>query len=166
MSTFYSSTTYYYQEKYCLYPKLHCKMQKNDSQLLKKKICRQGTKASPLSTYLLQSEIQTIIRTLKRIISWKQCRSEITAQHKNNNSDYLIDPRFRNINKLFSESFKAGKNDLTRNYLDNFYTALLIDNKPFSQKTRKNRRVWKTDRNLKKEWLYNRKLIKLLIPPK
>ena len=39
-------------------------MQKNASQFLKKKICLQGAKASPRSTYLLRSEIQMIIRTL------------------------------------------------------------------------------------------------------
>ena len=60
--TFYSSIAYYYQD--CLYPKLHRKMQKNVSQLLKKKICLQGAKASLRSLYLLRSEIQTIIRML------------------------------------------------------------------------------------------------------
>ena len=67
ISTFYSSITYYYQGKYCFYPKLHHKMQKNASQFLKKKTCLQGAKASPCSTYLLRSEIQMIIRTL---VSW------------------------------------------------------------------------------------------------
>ena len=34
ISISYSSTAYYYQNKFCLYPKLHCKMQKNGVQFL------------------------------------------------------------------------------------------------------------------------------------
>ena len=34
ISISYSSTAYYYQKKFCLYPKLHYKMQKNDVQFL------------------------------------------------------------------------------------------------------------------------------------
>ena len=40
------------------------KYKKNALQLLKKKICLQGAKASPRSTNLFRSEIQTIIRML------------------------------------------------------------------------------------------------------
>ena len=40
----------------------------------------------------------------KTTISWKKYRSKIATQSKNNNLDYLIDPTFRNINRLFFHS--------------------------------------------------------------
>ena len=52
---------------------------------------------------------------------------------------YLIDPTFKNINRLFVFSFKNGDNNPTRNYFDKYYIPLveikdfyvLIENKPF-----------------------------------
>ena len=75
----------------------------------------------------------------KRTISWNKYRSEITTQPKNNNLDYLIDPIFRNIHRLFVLSFKNGDDGLTRDLFDKYYMPLLeikdfnslIDNKPF-----------------------------------
>ena len=73
-------------------------------------------------------------------------RSEITSQPKNNNSDYLIDPTFRNINRLFVLSFKNVNNDPTRDSFDKYYMSLveikdfnaLIDNKTFFDQQVKN----------------------------
>ena len=70
---------------------------------------------------------------------WNKYRSEITTQTKNNNLDYLIDPTFRNINRLFVLSFKNGNDDPSRDVFDKYYMPLveikdfnaLIDNKPF-----------------------------------
>ena len=39
--------------------------------------------------------------------SWTKQRSETIAQPKNNSLDYMIDPTFKNINRLFVFSFKA-----------------------------------------------------------
>ena len=44
--------------------------------------------------------LENIKQGFKRTVSWNKNRSEITAQTKNNNLDYLIDPTFRNINIL------------------------------------------------------------------
>ena len=46
-----------------------------------------------------------------RTISWNKYRSEITTQPKTNNLYYLIDPTFRNINRLFVLLFKNGDDD-------------------------------------------------------
>ena len=51
----------------------------------------------------------------------------------------MIDPTFRNINRLFVLSFKNGNIDPTRDFFDKYYMPLveikdfnpLIDNKPF-----------------------------------
>ena len=80
----------------------------------------------------------------------EQYRSEITTQPKNNNSNYLIDRTFRNINRLFVLSFKNGNDDSMRDSFEKYYMPLveikdfnaLIDNKPFlikQQKTKKKR---------------------------
>ena len=45
--------------------------------------------------------LENIKQRFKRAISWDKYRSEITTQPRNNNLDYLIDPKFRNINRLF-----------------------------------------------------------------
>ena len=83
--------------------------------------------------------LENIKQGFKRAISWNKYRSEITTQSKNNNLDYLIDPTFRNINRLLVLSFKNGSNDPTTDSFDKYYVSLveikdfnaLIDNKPF-----------------------------------
>ena len=45
--------------------------------------------------------LENIKQRFKRTIYWNKNRPEATAQPKNNNLDYLIDPTFRNINRLF-----------------------------------------------------------------
>ena len=48
----------------------------------------------------------------KRTIKWNNYRSEMTNQTKNNNSNYLIDPTFTKVNRLFILSFE-NENDRT-----------------------------------------------------
>ena len=50
--------------------------------------------------------LENMKQGFKRTISWNKYRAETTTQPKNNNLDYLIDPTFRNINRLFVLSFK------------------------------------------------------------
>ena len=73
---------------------------------------------------------------------------------------------------MFVLSLKNGNDDPTRIAFDEYCIPLveikdfiaLIDNKPFfDQPVKKTRRVWKTYRNIKKLWLYNRKFIRLFI---
>ena len=83
--------------------------------------------------------LENIKQGFKRTIHWNKYRSERTTQPKNNSSDYLIDPTFRNINRQFVLSFKDGDNDPIRGSFDKYYILLveikdfkaLIDNKPF-----------------------------------
>ena len=44
-----------------------------------------------------------------RTIKWKKCRSEKTTQTKINNSNYLTDPIFNKVNRLFALSFEKEK---------------------------------------------------------
>ena len=58
----------------------------------------------------------------KRTIKWNKYRSQTTIQPQNNNLNYLIDPIFANVNKLFVLSFQwiAGQNNTAKTYRDSF----------------------------------------------
>ena len=63
--------------------------------------------------------LENIKHGFKRRTSWNKYRCEITTKPKYNNLDYLIDPAFRNINRLFALSFKNGNDSPTRDSFDN-----------------------------------------------
>ena len=50
----------------------------------------------------------------KRTIKWHKYKSEMSNQTKNNNLNYLVDPTFANVNRLFFLSFE-NENDRTIN---------------------------------------------------
>ena len=85
--------------------------------------------------------LEKIKQGFKRKISWKKYWSEIATQIKENNLNYLIDPIFTNISRLFVLSFKNGDDDLLRDSFNKYYRPLakikdfdeLIDNKQFFQ---------------------------------
>ena len=58
----------------------------------------------------------------KRTIKWKKYRSQMTVQLQNNNLNYLIDPTFTNVNRLFVLSFRriAGENNTIKDRRDSF----------------------------------------------
>ena len=66
------------------------------------------------------NESYKFILELSEGLDFNQYRSEITTQLKNNNLDYIINPTFRNIIKLFALSFKNGGNDPSRNSFDKY----------------------------------------------
>ena len=69
--------------------------------------------------------LENMKQGFKRIISWNKYRSGITAQPKNNNFNYMIDPTFRNINRLFVLSFKNGDDDPRIDSFDKYYMSLV-----------------------------------------
>ena len=69
--------------------------------------------------------LENIKQGFKRTTSWNKYRSEITTQAKNNNLDYLTDPAFRNINKMFAHMFSNGNNGPTRYSFDEYYMPLV-----------------------------------------
>ena len=48
----------------------------------------------------------------KRTTKWNKYRSEMSNQTKNNHLNYLIDPTFTNVNRLFVLSFEMRKIEL------------------------------------------------------
>ena len=72
----------------------------------------------------------------KRTIKWNKYRSEISNQVKNNNSNYLIDPTFAKVNRMFVLSFEneAGRTSFEKynvSEIEITYFNVLIDGKPF-----------------------------------
>ena len=82
----------------------------------------------PIVTFSINNNIQfleNIKQRFKRKISWNEYRSEITTQPENNNLDYLTDPAFTDINRLFLLLLKNGNNDPTKDSFDKYYMPLV-----------------------------------------
>ena len=71
----------------------------------------------------------------KKTIRWNKYRSQMTFQPQNNNLNYLIDPTFANVNRLFVLSFTRDNRDSFSDYyvpnveIKDF--EVLIDGKSF-----------------------------------
>ena len=48
-----------------------------------------------------RKRLEQVKKGLKKTIKWNKYRSQMTIQPQNNNLNYLIDPRFMNVNRLF-----------------------------------------------------------------
>ena len=80
----------------------------------------------------------------KRTIKWKKYISQMSNQTKNNNLNYLIDPTFSNVNRLFVLSFE---NEEDRTSYSKYYVPkieikdynVIIDGKPFFEIPVKNK---------------------------
>ena len=71
---------------------------------------------------MTQKRLEQIKSGFKKTIKWNKYRSQMTFQPQNNNSNYLIDPTFTNVNILFVLSFQriAGEDNTTKDYRDYF----------------------------------------------
>ena len=69
--------------------------------------------------------LKIIKQGFKRTISYNKYRSDLKTQPKSTNLDYLIDPTFRNVNRLVVFSFKNDNDDPTRNSFDQYYMPLV-----------------------------------------
>ena len=89
-----------------------------------------------LSTENDKKLLEQLRTGFKRTIKWNKYRSEMTNQTKNNNLNYLIDPTFTKVNRLFVLSFE-NENDRTsfsKYFVPNVqikYFNVLIDEKSF-----------------------------------
>ena len=55
----------------------------------------------------------------KRTVKWNKYRSQMTVQNNNNNLNYLIDPTFTNVNRLFVLSFeRIEENNVKKDHRD------------------------------------------------
>ena len=75
----------------------------------------------------------------KRTVKWNKYRSQMTIQPQNNNLNYLIDPTFMNVNRLFVLSFPRNIIGDDRDPFSDYYVTnveikdfnVLIDGKSF-----------------------------------
>ena len=78
----------------------------------------------PVVTLSKENDIKLLEKLksrFKRTIKWNKYRSQMTIQNNNNNSNYLIDPTFTNVNKLFVLSFeRIEENNTKKDYRDSF----------------------------------------------
>ena len=59
-----------------------------------------------LSTENDKKLLEQLKSGFKRTIKWNKYRTQMTSQSNNNNSNYLIDPTFTKVNRLFILSFE------------------------------------------------------------
>ena len=86
-----------------------------------------------------QKLLEQLKSGFKRPIKWNKYRSQMTIQPQDNNLNYLIDPTFTNINRLFVLSFSRNNNTDNRGSFSYYYVPnveiknfnVLIDGKSF-----------------------------------
>ena len=96
----------------------------------------------PVVTLTKENDIKLLDQLklgFKRNIKWKKYRSQMTVQSHNNNWNYLVDPTFTNVNRLFFFSFARNNVGDDRDSFSNYYVPnveiadfnVLIDGKSF-----------------------------------
>ena len=83
------------------------------------------TKYVPVVTLSKENDTKLLekLKTgFKRTIKWNKYRSQMTIQPQNNNLNYLIDPTFTNVNRLFVLSFSRNNNSDNRFFFRLLYT--------------------------------------------
>ena len=58
--------------------------------------------------------LEQLKKGFKRTIKWNRYRSQMSIQPQNNNLNYLIDPTFTSVNRLFVLSFPRNNNTDSR----------------------------------------------------
>ena len=79
-----------------------------------------------LSTKDLNNFLEQLKSGFKRTIKWNKYRSEMTNQTKTNHLNYLIDPKFIKVNRLFVSSFE---NEEDRTSFSKYYVPKVEINK-------------------------------------
>ena len=87
----------------------------------------------------------------KRTIKWNKYRSQMTIQPQNNNLNYLIDPTFTNVNRLFVLSLARTNAGDSRDSFSDYYVPnveikdfnVLIDRKSLFDLLVKNEEAYK-----------------------
>ena len=116
-----------------------------------------------LSTENDKTPLEQLRTGFKRTIEWNKYRSEMTNQIKNNNVNYLIDPAFTKVNRLFVLSFKnkEDRTSFSKYYVPNVQIKnfnVVVEGKSFFDMPIKE--WWRNIRtnywNVKKQWLHDR----------
>ena len=115
-----------------------------ESAAFKIKDCKLYVPIVTLSAENYNNLLEQLKAGFKRTIKWNKYKSEMSNQTKNNNLNYLIDPTFTNVNRLFVLTFE---NEDYRTSFSKYYVPkveiknfnVLIDGKPFFEILVKNK---------------------------
>ena len=115
-----------------------------ESATFKKTDCKWYVPVVTLSTENDNKLLEQLKTGFQRTIKWNKYRSEMSNQTKNNNLNYLIDPTFTNVNRLFVSTFE---NEDDRTSFSKCYISkveikdfnVLMDGKPFFEIPIKNK---------------------------
>ena len=78
----------------------------------------------PVVNFLKENDIKLLEHLklgFKRTIKWNKYRSQIAIQPQNNTLNYLIDPTYTNVNRLFVLSLPRNNNTDSRYSYSNYY---------------------------------------------
>ena len=78
----------------------------------------------PVVTLSKENDIKLLEKLksgFKKTIKWNKYRSQMTIQNNNNNLNYLIDPTFTNVNRLFVLSFARTNEGDNRDSFSHYY---------------------------------------------
>ena len=92
-----------------------------------------------LSTENYKKLLEPLKWGFKRTVKWNKYRSQVTVQSNNSNLNYLIDPRFTKVSRLFVLSFARNAQGDNRDSFSHYYVQkvemkdfnVLIDWKSF-----------------------------------
>ena len=98
---------------------------------------------APVVTLSKENDIKLLEKLksgFKKTIKWNKYRSQMTIQNNNNNLNYLIDPTFTNVNRLFVLSYeRIEENNIYKDSFSHYYVPkvqikdfnVLVDGKRF-----------------------------------
>ena len=61
----------------------------------------------------------------KRTMKWNKYRSQMSVQNNNNNLNYLIDPTFTNVNRLFVLSFERIEETMLKKIIEILFHTII-----------------------------------------
>ena len=108
-----------------------------------------------LSTEEDDNFLEQLKSGFKRNMKWNKYRSEMTNQNKTNNLNYLIDPTFNKVNRLFALSFENEEDraSFSKYYTPKFeikYFNVLINGKIFFDVPVKNKVAYENTMSISK----------------
>ena len=90
----------------------------------------------PVVTLSKENDIKLLEKLksgFKKTIKWNKHRSQVTIQNNNNNLNYLIDPTFTDVNRLFVLSFERIEEDNIKKTTEIHFHTIMYQK--FKQKT-------------------------------
>ena len=69
--------------------------------------------------------MEQLISGFKRTVKWNKCRSQMTIQSNNNNLNYLIDPTFTKVSRLFVLSLERIEENNVKKIIEILFHAIM-----------------------------------------